>query len=55
MRVYGVIVNSKDHSKSLISDYVASGFRLVYEHHGDAVLQRDDEKINIFCLGVWER
>lgn len=55
MRVYGVIVNSKDHSKSLISDYVAAGFLLVYEHHGDAVLQRDDEKINIFCLGVWER
>ena len=55
MRVYGVIVNSKDHSKSLISDYAAAGFRLVYEHHGDAVLQREDEKINIFCLGVWKR
>ena len=55
MRVYGVIVNRKDHSKSLISDYVAAGFRLVYEYRGDAVLQRDDEKINIFCLGVWER
>ena len=25
MRVYGVIVNSKDHSKSIISDYIASG------------------------------
>ena len=25
MRVYGVIVNSKDHSKILIADYVASG------------------------------
>ena len=55
MKVQGVIVNSKDHSKSLISDYVVAGFRLVYEHHGDAVLTRDDEKINIFCLGVWER
>ena len=55
MRVYGVIVNSKDHSKSLISDYVDAGFRLVYEYHGDAGLQRGDEKINIFCLGVWER
>ena len=51
MRVYGVIVNSKNHSKILIADYVAAGFRLVYEHHGDAVLTRDDEKINIFCLG----
>ena len=28
MRVYGVIVNSKNHSKILIADYVASGFRL---------------------------
>lgn len=55
MRVHGVTVNSKDHSKSLISDYVAAGFQLVYEHHGDAVLTRGDEKINIFCLGVWER
>ena len=55
MKVYGVIVNSKNHSKILIADYVAAGFRLVYEHHGDAVLTRDDEKINIFCLGVWER
>ena len=55
MRVYGVIVNSKDHSKSLISDYVAAGFRLVYEYHGDAVLTRGDEKINIFFFVVWER
>ena len=55
MKVHGVIIDSKDHSKSLISDYVAAGFRLVYEHHGDAVLTRGDEKINIFCLGVWER
>jgi hypothetical protein len=55
MKVQGVTVNSKDHSKSLISDYVAAGFRLVYEYHGDAVLTRCDEKINIFCLGVWER
>lgn len=52
MRVHGVTVNSKDHSKSLISDYVAAGFQLIYEHHGDAVLTRGDEKINIFCLGV---
>lgn len=55
MRVHGAIVDSKDHSKSLISDYVAAGFRLVYEYHGDAVLTRGDEKINIFYLGVWER
>lgn len=55
MKVRGVTVNSKDHSKSLISDYVAAGFRLVYEYRRDAVLTRGDEKINIFCLGVLER